>query len=137
MSSQSENTFGDRVRTIRQHLKMNQVPFAKKLVISPATLSDIENNKYKPGHDIIIKFVKEYNVELDYLILGKGPMFADGYTGSKLDDALANDPSTRKFLHYFASSNFVRFNMLAQFEKLCKHEKDWIDTTLEEDHPKR
>lgn len=130
MKSQSEELLGTRIKMIRNYTGMNQTSFAKGLGISTATLSDIENNKHKPGFDILIKFMQKYKVELYYLMLGEGPMFSEGYGGVKLDDEIAKDQNVRKFLHYFASSSFVRFHMLAYFEKLYNTEQVYIEKAM-------
>jgi transcriptional regulator with XRE-family HTH domain len=59
MNEQEEITFGDRLRQIRQKLKMSQKNFAKKLNITGPALSEFENNRYKPGYEFFYMDGKE------------------------------------------------------------------------------
>ena len=49
-----------------QHIKMNEL--AKKVGISPAYLSQIENDKRNPTVDTLKAIAKELNIEVDMLI---------------------------------------------------------------------
>ena len=56
----NDETFGYRIRKIRQHLRLKQKEFARALGISSPSLSEIENDKYKPGHNFLSHIVKEF-----------------------------------------------------------------------------
>ncbi|QNR66943.1 helix-turn-helix transcriptional regulator [Paenibacillus peoriae] len=48
------STIGQRIRTIRKTNNLNQIKFANTIGISQGTLSELEQDKYRPSLDIII-----------------------------------------------------------------------------------
>ena len=68
---------GERVKEVRGALRLQQKEMAGGLKISASYLSEIESAHAKPAPDFFIKFSKTYNVSLEYLLLGREPMFYD------------------------------------------------------------
>lgn len=67
--TQSEaETFGERVRRLRTGTLRD---LAKQIGISPAFLSDLENNKRTPGADTLHRLAKALGVSMDFLWTGK------------------------------------------------------------------
>ena len=66
---------GKRIKQIRKALNLTQEDFCKYLDTSKASLSEIENGKYKAGNELLEKLVKKYNVNLHFVIVGEGDMF--------------------------------------------------------------
>ncbi|WP_281884193.1 helix-turn-helix transcriptional regulator [Paenibacillus sp. YYML68] len=48
------STIGERIRTVRKSNKLSQVEFANIAGVSQGTLSELEQDKYKPSLDTII-----------------------------------------------------------------------------------
>lgn len=63
-------TLGGRIKKIRKLNEMNQVDFSSRVGISQATLSELEQDKYKPSVEIIISIVNEFQADLSWLVLG-------------------------------------------------------------------
>jgi transcriptional regulator with XRE-family HTH domain len=57
-------TIGSRIRLIRKLNKINQVG------ISQATLSEMEQDKYKPSVDTIIAIAAEFGSDVKWILLG-------------------------------------------------------------------
>jgi transcriptional regulator with XRE-family HTH domain len=72
-----ENVFAERLKLTRETLKLKQKEFAARLNISAASYSEIESGKYKPNYEFIYNLAKEFNVNLYYLLFGKGDMFLE------------------------------------------------------------
>jgi DNA-binding XRE family transcriptional regulator len=49
---------------------MNQIDFSSRVGISQATLSELEQDKYKPSVEIIISIISEFHSDLTWLLLG-------------------------------------------------------------------
>jgi|GEM_PF-3713065 len=49
---------------------MNQTDFSSRVGISQATLSELEQDKYKPSVEIIISIVNEFHADISWLVLG-------------------------------------------------------------------
>lgn len=67
----------ERFKEIRENLKISQKDLAKKLNINdPQAIKNIESGRVKNIKlNILEKLVEDFNVNLDYLILGKGDIF--------------------------------------------------------------
>jgi len=66
---------GPRIKEIRTRLGLTLQDFAKKIGISISTLSDLENGKTNPSTDTLISLAKNVNVNLEWVLLGKGNVF--------------------------------------------------------------
>lgn len=59
----------DRIRELREQNKMTQAELAKKIGISPSTLSRIENGETEnTGTDILLKLAEVFHVSTDFLL---------------------------------------------------------------------
>jgi transcriptional regulator with XRE-family HTH domain len=118
---------GQRVKNIRQHLNLRQNHFAQALDISNANLSEIEAGIAKPRFEFLYNISLKYNVNLVYLLHGKGEMFIDAKVEkeiiqedghSQLLRQLANIPNYKEFnefLKYFNDSLMVRYAVMSYF----------------------
>lgn len=77
---------GARIKDIRKRLRILQLEMALTLNSANTYLSDIETGKGNPGHAFFFKLAKLYNVNLNYLFLGKGDMFLNNTTPNDTDD---------------------------------------------------
>lgn len=68
---------GERIRKVRNNFGLPQLDFCKSLNVSKPTLSDVENGKSKPSFDILFGLSSQFNVNLDFILYGIGPMFHD------------------------------------------------------------
>ncbi|MBB6671258.1 helix-turn-helix transcriptional regulator [Cohnella nanjingensis] len=49
---------------------MNQNEFSSRVGISQATLSELEQDKYKPSLEIIISIVNEFHTDISWIVFG-------------------------------------------------------------------
>lgn len=63
-------TIGSRIRAIRKLNKINQVDFSNRIGISQATLSELEQDKYKPSVETILSIVSEFGVNIEWILIG-------------------------------------------------------------------
>lgn len=89
MQSQHESSMTDRIQTVMKATKMSQQDFAKKLGISPASLSSILNNRTNPTANHVRAIHAAFpNINVAWLMFGEGDMLlhsADG-DGAPLDE---------------------------------------------------
>lgn len=107
-----------RITAVREHLGLNQKDFAASLGKSPSYISVIENGKRLPAVDFFILIANIHNVNLEYLIHGKGDMFNTEKIKDEretiddiesLDDViwlLENSPIARNAIFAFAAKYF-------------------------------
>ncbi len=65
----------ERLTAIRKHLDLNQRVFAQKVGCHRNRISDIERGLREVPKNIIFALCSELNIDLNWLVLGKGPMF--------------------------------------------------------------
>lgn len=68
---------GDRLKVIREHLKLSQNQFVEVFNIKQATLSKYERNDLSIPDELKMKLMTEYNINLNWLLTGQGSMFLD------------------------------------------------------------
>lgn len=60
--------FGNRVKSLRQSLGLNQIEFGKTLNVTKQSVSNWENGNIQPSIDMLIKIAQTYSVSTDYLL---------------------------------------------------------------------
>lgn len=66
---------GERIKLVRNALKLKQVEMAKTLKLNPSAISQIESGRTNPSLETITELGNHYNVDLHWLITGEGQMF--------------------------------------------------------------
>ncbi len=66
---------GKRLREVRDHFKLSQKEIAKKLEISTDSYLRNERDLNHPGYKTLSLLSKEFNVSMDWILLGHGEMF--------------------------------------------------------------
>ena len=64
-------TVGDRIREIREDLRMTQGQLAKGAGLSTGFLSDVENNKRNIGSQNLLRVANVVGASVDYLLRGE------------------------------------------------------------------
>jgi transcriptional regulator with XRE-family HTH domain len=137
MSEDVLSTFGSRVREIRTRLGLTQGEFGRGLGISIQHLSDIELDKKKPCHDFFYHMAKVYRINLYYLLLGEGAMFAGEKESTPPEGIKTGNPDVDNFLKYFFTTDIVKFDALRSFSILMVAEGDRINKSLSSGMTKR
>jgi len=72
-----KSTIGSRLKQIRNILNLEPDDFGRKIGMSGAEIAKIEDNKSSINNDIMYHLLKEYNINLNWLIGGddEGEMF--------------------------------------------------------------
>ncbi|WP_240418368.1 helix-turn-helix domain-containing protein [Paenibacillus periandrae] len=55
---------------IRKLNKISQVDFSNRIGISQATLSELEQDKYKPSVDTILAIVEGFETDVEWILIG-------------------------------------------------------------------
>ena len=104
------------------------------LGISDGTMSEIFNGKHKPGYEFFIRITTEFNVNIYYLLFGKGDMFLSPTTHfSKIVDQLSvNMDDVQKMLWYFERSPIVQYMMSGYFRTILQNQHGAIRKEIED-----
>lgn len=68
-------TQGERVREVRNTLKLTLEKFGEKLGVTKVAISNIEKGNRNVTEQMAVSICREYNVNYDYLMNGEGEMF--------------------------------------------------------------
>ena len=88
---------GTRLRQWRKTLPLKSFELAKLIKISQGSLSDIENNKSLPSADTIAKLYQYSNLNIIWLLLGKGPMTREQTGALELDQSALVQESVQEY----------------------------------------
>ncbi len=88
---------GTRLRQWRKTLPLKSFELAKLIKISQGSLSDIENNKSLPSADTITKLYLYSDLDIIWLLLGKGPMTRDRSAASDLDEGMLVQETVQEY----------------------------------------
>lgn len=80
------NEISGRITFIRLSLGLKQAEFSNIIGISKGNLSDLENNRYKPSYQAIVKIVDNFKVNPHWLLTGKGEAFENASKSDGSDD---------------------------------------------------
>lgn len=129
----------ERIKSIRNALKMKQSDFAKELTISQGHLSDIENGRKDVTNKIQEIIILKFNVNEEWLRNGNGEMFIDPDTFVLEEYAKSKGASEyeisiiRKFVkNFFNQPEEVRDAIISTFLSGLKSNDNDVLATKEE-----
>ncbi len=67
--------FAENLKKIRNELGLSVAKFAEKLEMSANTLTNYEQNRRAPSLNLFVQLDKKVDVNLNWLVSGKGNMF--------------------------------------------------------------
>lgn len=75
--TENTSTVGQRLRAWRKSIPLTLVGLAKKIQVSQATLSELENNKSLPSAGTLTNLCVYSDLNLRWVLTGEGPMVRD------------------------------------------------------------
>ena len=63
------------LRNCRKSLALSQGEMAEKLGMAQVQYGTYERGSRKPSAEVFQKLIKEFNININYLLTGEGPMF--------------------------------------------------------------
>ncbi len=123
---------GQRLKEIRRQGRIQQKEMAATLNIAASYLCEIENGNAKPGPDFFIKVASEYNVNLNYLLLGTGDMFGAGNKIKTKGFEIENGIESVEELNWLMEkSKFFRNAIMSMANKIVIEEEEIIKKGLQ------
>lgn len=68
-------TQGSRLKEIRKELKLSQEELGKQIGLTRAAIAAVEADNNKFSNDVLCKLVLTFDVNINYLLVGKGNIF--------------------------------------------------------------
>lgn len=114
--SKNSDTFHGRLRKTRKTLGLTQDIFCEKMKISKPTLVRYESGDRKPDSDFLSVLADAFNVDMNWLITGKGEMFARDLS----EIGILVDRADRELcqLIEFMEVPQIRRSVMAEFDQL-------------------
>ena len=81
-------SLGQRLKQIRIEKKLTQKELANLMETSPTYLGYLENDKKKPGTDLLTNLKNNSNISIDWLLTGKGEPFLTDSAEQEKEDIL-------------------------------------------------
>lgn len=113
----------ERLRELRKKLGLTLKDFGKRLGVSDAAISRIENGERKLTEQMILSVCREFNVNEDWIRFGKGPMHKDSdeelgsiYAQLDLRDETAKD-ALRKYMQLSEEDKELFWKFVKRFIK--------------------
>jgi transcriptional regulator with XRE-family HTH domain len=116
MKQEIVQSFGERIKAIRNELKLTQKEFAAKIEVAPSYISEQENGKMGAGFDFLFKLSFHYNINPFYLFHGRGPRFLSAefeHETTQSKSPLLKDVEVKKLLKWMAHSALFKLEVLS------------------------
>jgi transcriptional regulator with XRE-family HTH domain len=135
MDSSAESV-GLRIKKARKLLNLRQEDLAKDLNMGMSTLSNYEKGKKYPVCEFFIAMATQYNISVEYLVLGIGEPFINLEKG--WDDFFKDKPfgdftdDVKKMLFYMKRSNWALSFINAHFKGFFIKNREDIEKEIQE-----
>ncbi len=129
------DTIGERIKTARKALKLNQTEFAERIGLKQAAIGLWENGRNSVRDNAIVSICREYGINETWLRTGKGDMFisSDSSVVAQLVQQYGFKPIEQKMLEaYIALPAQYREGVLRYVETLIASVTGEPAKTLEE-----
>jgi transcriptional regulator with XRE-family HTH domain len=125
--------FGQRLKEVRQQLKLLQKDFAASLEVSGSFLSEIEKGKANPGFDVLRKMYLIYNVNLHYLLGGQGEPFIDKTEASVSPSTAIGHEKEKlhELIFYIENAPVVRYAVYEFFSNYLYKNKGMVEEDMQ------
>ena len=118
-------TTGERIKTLRKKLKMNQTEFAKEIQVSTTTVCQLETGRYNIARTTKHILCQRFNVNPVWLDTGEGEMYLELNTAEAIAptiiDILNNNENlletVREAIHFFDDTDWKKANAFLEFLK--------------------
>ncbi|WP_324171120.1 helix-turn-helix transcriptional regulator [Sulfurimonas sp.] len=116
------------ILNIRKELRLNQTDFAKKLNSTQGQISSYEKGQVEPPLKIIINMNKIFNVNINWLITGKGEIFIQDCNGINVNHC--SNVAINGFIKVNTNDYADSEEIQELLELLKEVPKSWIDKIL-------
>ena len=122
---------GLRLKSLRQKLQVQQKDMAAAMKVASSYLSEIENGKGNPGPEFFVRLASLYNINMNYLFLGKGDMLIDAQTKEKKPVDLDGFVETVEDVTWLLDKSvYLRNMILTSINKVLYDERNLIKDNI-------
>jgi len=132
----STQTIGERLKSLRKSKGFILKDVEAKTKITAATLSNLENNLFKPSLAVLVKLSSLYDESIDYIVNGKlyaGNRIAfELYPNNSMDDTMQSSENEK--FSPLSSDISTRDDILTYYEKSLQLEKQFSEILKRENN---
>jgi len=114
---------GERIKKLREALKISQADLAKSIGVSSGNVGDWERGRAKPGFDALLALSRFFNKSVDWLMTGKEPTYSDNVFPEEII-------LSRQDIEMLPLSHTERF-FLKKLRKLTEKERSELKKIIE------
>jgi transcriptional regulator with XRE-family HTH domain len=132
-----------RLSKVREALNLSKAQFAREMDASPTAITELENGKYKPKLDFIIRMTDKFNVNLYYIAFGEEPMFTksrkDGYEvpDRLFEDSVINIADIERFITDLSNSPYLLYLVYSYYQGAWAEHENTILKDMEKSKAKK
>jgi DNA-binding XRE family transcriptional regulator len=132
---------GLRLKKARETLSLTQVQLGEKIGLSKTTICDYEVGKTPPGFDFLFNLSHMFDINLEYIFTGEGPIFKDKSQllnrppGEKIFGDY--DREVAEILDYMKKSQMVLIAVVTMAMEYIEKNKKLIDNSINLEKSKR
>lgn len=135
-----KKTIGGHLREMRKSLFFSQEKMVEYFEITRTTYTRNESGQTFPGYPVLYQLASAFDVSLDWLVCGKGPMFfkdkakdienknKKGYGGEGADKPI--NPEHRELLEYMVRIPLLHYEVMAFFHRFKRENKELLETAI-------
>jgi len=126
------NILGQRLKTARKELELQQKDMAEALGISPSHLSEIEAGKSNPGAEFLLKLSEKFNISVEYIFHGRGNILydEDGKFADIEYDFKSDVDDLDKLIWLLRNSPYFKLSVFSHATRLIHQEADVIKSSI-------
>ncbi len=79
-------TIGERLKIIRKNNNLTQAAFGEAIGVTKQAIANIESNHSNPSIDFLGKLIENFNVNVNWLISGKGKFLINEFSFYNMPD---------------------------------------------------
>lgn len=119
----------DRIKAVRNELKLTQTEFAERIGISRSALTKLEAGISDPAERTIMLIAREFRVDEDWLRNGVGEMFMPKTQRQEMAewiaevDRMPSSSAQKRIMHLLAMLDPDDWNAIAKMIRIIKEEE--------------
>jgi transcriptional regulator with XRE-family HTH domain len=138
VSKEELQEFGNRVRAVREHMRLRQNEFAAGLDFSEGYICQIEKGKANPTYEFFYKLALKYNISMDYLFYGKGELFFKRKLAVEENEGMRDSIDTNDDLLWFLEhSELFRMKIMVEAKRFLYDSEENIRRDIQHERKKR
>jgi len=124
---------GSRLREIRKVLEMTIQGMHEATSFSKSLISEAENGLKKPSTKYLTALLDKYNVNINYVLSGRGAKFLSPLNEEGLCDLGESSEKIEELLYHMKRVDMLKYSILSYYSKFKFENKELIEKILSQE----